>query len=235
MGIPIYMQIQQYIKEQISSGEWIPGFLIPPESELSKQFGCSRITVTTALRELVKDGVIFRIQGKGTYVSQRSSPENIYQESGLAQVSITLDALSIPGEHKCLSCKTERPSVEVAEILRLGPEQQVIAIERMKYVEGTPFSAERMYLPRLLFLPVLENHLEDQHFDKISAVCGVTTGKSYVSSEPVLCDDGVGEMLGIPAGTPILRFCIEIYDTQERPVTCEMVYTPGRQHKIQLP
>lgn len=150
-------------------------------------------------------------------------------------MALPLDAMSIPGEHKCLDCRIEHPPRDVVEILRLGPEQMVIAIDRMKYVGGKPFSAERMYLPHLLYLPVLENHLEDQHFSKISEACGIMMGKSYISSEPVLCDATVAKMLDIPAGAPVMKFCIEIYDTQEHPVACEMVYMKGRQSKVLLP
>lgn len=67
MGVPLYLRIQQYVREKISSGEWPADQLIPSEAELSRQFGCSRITVTNALRELAKEGLIYRIQGKGTF------------------------------------------------------------------------------------------------------------------------------------------------------------------------
>ena len=78
MGIPKYLRIQQYIRAKIESGEWREGTLIPTEAALSAQFGCSRITITTALRELVKDNVIYRVQGKGTYVSAQKKSDNPY-------------------------------------------------------------------------------------------------------------------------------------------------------------
>ena len=55
MGIPIYMRIQQFILDKIKSGEWAPGATIPTEAELGRQFGCSRVTVAMALRELVTE------------------------------------------------------------------------------------------------------------------------------------------------------------------------------------
>lgn len=234
MGVPIYMRIQQFIKAKIASGEWGAGFLIPTEAELSREFGCSRITVTTALRELVKDGLIYRIQGKGTYVSERSASSNLYERADLAQAALSLEAMSIPGEHRCEEVRVENPSEEVAKILGLEPEQKTISIVRLKYVEGAPFSVETVFLPELQYLPVLEEHLEDQPFRKISEVCGISVGKSFISSEPVLCPAEAGKLLGVPAGAPVLKFCIEIYDTRENPTACEILYTRGKQTKVQL-
>lgn len=234
MGVPIYMRIQQYIKAKISSGEWEQGCLIPTEAELSREFGCSRITVTTALRELVKDGIIYRIQGKGTYVSEQPASRNLYEKAHMVQTELSLEAMSIPGEHRCEEVRVEHPSKEVAEILHLEPEQKVIVIVRLKYVEEAPFSVEMVYLPELQYLPVLENHMEEENFSKISEACGIKVGKSFISSEPVLCPPDVGELLKIPAGAPILNFQIEIYDTREKPTACEILYTRGKSGKVQL-
>lgn len=234
MGVPIYIRIQQFIKAQIASGEWPEDSLIPTEAELSRQFGCSRITVTTALRELVKDGVIYRIQGKGTYVSKYSNAGTLYEKADLAQMTLSLEAMSIPGEHKCINIRVERPTEEVAKILRLGPEQSVIAVDRMKYVDGKPFAVERMYLPQLLYSLVLENHLENQYVAEFSKTCGITIGKSFISSEPVICDADICALLDIPAGSPIFKFNIEIHDMQEHPVACEIVFTKGHQNKLLL-
>ena len=81
---------------------------------------------------------------------------------------------------------------------------------------------------------LIEEHLEDQPFRKISEACGISVGKSFISSEPVLCPAEAGKLLGIPAGAPVLKFCIEIYDTRENPTACEILYTRGKRTKVQL-
>ena len=230
----MYMRIQQYIQSKIRSGEWEPGAMIPTEAALSKQFGCSRITVTTAVRELVKDGLIYRVQGKGSFVSGAAEPESVYEQSGLSQMGVSLDDVSIPGEHKVWSIQLELPTEEVAQLLRLDEVQKVIVINKTKYVDGKIFAAERLYLPETLFLPVLEEHLEELHFSEFAPRCEVFPGRSYVSSEPVICDEETAQMLGIPEGTPILRFCIEIYDTKGHPVACDYAYVEGKQNRRQL-
>lgn len=74
---PLYIQIQDYFKEQIASGKIKINDKIPSEKELMKQFEVSRITVATALGQLAKEGWIYRIPGRGSFVKEIAggSPE----------------------------------------------------------------------------------------------------------------------------------------------------------------
>ncbi|MDO3413368.1 GntR family transcriptional regulator [Saccharibacillus sp. CPCC 101409] len=65
---PLYIQIQNHFKDRIVSRELVEDDKIPTEKELMDEFGVSRITVVNALVELAKDGWIYRIPGRGTYV-----------------------------------------------------------------------------------------------------------------------------------------------------------------------
>ncbi|MBO5492203.1 MAG: GntR family transcriptional regulator [Pyramidobacter sp.] len=234
MGVPIYMRIQQFILDKIKSGEWAPGATIPTETELGRQFGCSRVTVAMALRELVKDGAIYRIQGKGSFVSAPKAKKEFYTKSSLSEIATSVDDLSIPGEHKSLGVAVEEPSPEVASVLRLREGQRVVVIDRVKYVDGAPFCAEQLFLPELIFAPVVEEQLGELTFAELARRCDVTPGKTFVSSQPVICDERVALMMGVDAGTPILRFCFEIDDVQGHPIACEFAFVEGKQERKPL-
>ncbi|NEN86050.1 GntR family transcriptional regulator [Paenibacillus elgii] len=65
---PLYVQIQEHFKQLISSGKLADGDRIPSEKELIAKFNVSRITVANALAQLAKDGWIYRIPGRGSFV-----------------------------------------------------------------------------------------------------------------------------------------------------------------------
>lgn len=67
---PQYLKVKNFLREGIASGRWVPGDLLPSEAELVGQFGVSRMTVNRALRELVQEGMIERVQGVGSFVAQ---------------------------------------------------------------------------------------------------------------------------------------------------------------------
>ncbi|UVI31808.1 GntR family transcriptional regulator [Paenibacillus spongiae] len=66
---PLYLQIRGMLKEKIEQGELQPGDQIPTEADLIQQFGVSRITIKSALKLLVDEGLVYRIAGKGTFVA----------------------------------------------------------------------------------------------------------------------------------------------------------------------
>ena len=68
-SVPLYKQIKRHIRERIRSGEWPAEHLVPSENTLVKEFGASRMTVNRALRELVDEGLVVRVQGLGTFVN----------------------------------------------------------------------------------------------------------------------------------------------------------------------
>ena len=67
--LPLYQQLYEMLRGNITRGEWKPGDLIPAESELIEQYGVSRITVRQVLDMLVQEGLIYRQRGRGSFVA----------------------------------------------------------------------------------------------------------------------------------------------------------------------
>jgi len=67
-----YLTIYQELQKKLQNGSLDPGDKLPTETELAKQYGVSRPTVTRALNALKDEGLIYRITGSGSYVSNRT-------------------------------------------------------------------------------------------------------------------------------------------------------------------
>ncbi|ULL16830.1 GntR family transcriptional regulator [Paenibacillus sp. H1-7] len=78
--VPMYIQLKNYIINQMNTGVWKPGDKLPSENELAEQFNVSRITVKNAMADIVKQGLITRIQGRGSYISDDASNQLIAYE-----------------------------------------------------------------------------------------------------------------------------------------------------------
>lgn len=65
-----YARVKRWLKEGLARGRWPPGTLMPSEPELVRRFAVSRMTVHRALRELQAEGLVERVQGKGTFAAQ---------------------------------------------------------------------------------------------------------------------------------------------------------------------
>ncbi|CAG7644437.1 GntR family transcriptional regulator [Paenibacillus allorhizosphaerae] len=78
--VPMYIQLKNYILDQMNKGIWKPGDKLPSENELAEQFQVSRITVKNAMADIVKQGLIYRIQGRGSYIADGASEQWITYE-----------------------------------------------------------------------------------------------------------------------------------------------------------
>ena len=84
---PIYDQVKAFVRQRISQGLWKPGDPVPSESALMHQFGVSRMTVNRALRELVSEGLVRRVQGSGTFVAELSRISSLLEIRDICEES----------------------------------------------------------------------------------------------------------------------------------------------------
>jgi len=70
-GRPYYERLKHSITAMIETGLLKDGDRVPSTQDLCRRFGVSHITVTKALQDLAREGVLSRVQGKGTFVSGR--------------------------------------------------------------------------------------------------------------------------------------------------------------------
>jgi GntR family transcriptional regulator of arabinose operon len=96
--MPLYKQIKQYVLNNIRQSVWQPNDKIPSENELAAKFKVSRITIKNALQELIEEGLIYRIQGKGSFVSMNGMgeppvyrPEQRFSDNKVAYLMPRLD------------------------------------------------------------------------------------------------------------------------------------------------
>src|SRR5260221_13952843 len=74
-----YATVKAALRERIAQGGWQPGTRLPSERELVHEFGCARMTVHRALRELEEEGLIERRQGSGSFVAELHPISNLLQ------------------------------------------------------------------------------------------------------------------------------------------------------------
>src|ERR1700712_3280472 len=82
---PLYAQIKELLRSRILSGAYVPLSQMPSEHELCMMFHVSRITVRQALGDLQKEGLLFKLHGKGTFVSKPKAFQNVTSLQGFAE------------------------------------------------------------------------------------------------------------------------------------------------------
>lgn len=138
-----YEQVKAFIKTRITSGAWKPGHAVPSEAALMTQFGISRMTANRALRELVSEGMVTRIQGSGTRVAELHRIS-----SRLTIRDIHDEVLERGHEHSSsvVLIATEKATAPLAASLRLRTGAKVFHVVLVHLENGIPIQHEDRYV-----------------------------------------------------------------------------------------
>src|SRR5215475_4846403 len=133
--VPRYHQLKEILREKIRAGEWKPGDLIPSERELSETYGISRMTTRQAITDLVNEGVFYREQGKGTFVTRNKITQQLMSLTGFTE---DIRARGQNPSTRVLSARLGHADEIVAERLRVAPGQAIVLLQRLRLADGEP-------------------------------------------------------------------------------------------------
>lgn len=146
--IPLYYQLENVLREKITSGAYAGGDRLPTEIELIEEYKVSRITVRQALSALADEGLIERKQGRGTYITERKSKKRKF--TGKIHLTGSLDELIEMGMDtpvKVLEMNRVDADLHEAELLQLKVGSPIFRLKRLRLVDGKPYSLILNYLP----------------------------------------------------------------------------------------
>jgi GntR family transcriptional regulator len=138
-----YQRIAETLRQAIARGDYAQGRRLPTEAELSTQYNLSRQTVRRALQEIVADGLVYRVRGRGTFVAP-AAPRGRYVRT-FGSVNDLL-ALATDTMMQTVEPLARRVDVEAAGRLHLDSDH-VMSCAFLRLHEGVPFSLTRVYLP----------------------------------------------------------------------------------------
>jgi GntR family transcriptional regulator len=141
--LPLYQQLYEVLRGNITRGEWKPGDLIPAESELIEQYGVSRITVRQVLDMLVQEGLIYRQRGRGSFVAH-PTVEQVLQR--LVSFTDDMRQRGFAPNTRVLSSGLLPAPEDIARHLQVAPGEELARIERVRLADGEPMSVEEAYL-----------------------------------------------------------------------------------------
>ena len=154
--LPLYGQIRNALRARILDGSYAPGTQVPSESALGQLYSASRITVRQALSDLQKEGLIYKVHGKGSFVSRPKAFQNVSTLQGFAEQMSTRGYEVL---NQLLSLAHAPASQQVANRLQLPEGALATEIRRVRLLDradlggrasGPPAGAGRPGHPRHL-------------------------------------------------------------------------------------
>lgn len=209
---PLYLQARDAIAQRIAAGEWKPHAAIPNENALAREFGVSPGTMRKALDLAEAERLLTRRQGRGTFVNDPSSDEQVERYNSIrgrngkrvdADVEVLNLLETIVNERECMR-------------LHLRLRERVIRIRRLRSTEGKPYMLEDVAMPAKLF-PDLTHHDASQRFAVLAQQSGVLLGRGEERLAISTAAPDVAAALQVDEGATLMRLDRVIYTLEGKP------------------
>lgn len=151
--VPLHIQLRKIILSMIESGKLKPGDKLFSESEFCKKYNISRMTVRRVISDLVNEGYIQRVAGKGSFVCE---PKIIEKLTYVTTFTDDMICRGLIPERKLLERRIDEPYPKIAEILNLDPEENIIYVKMLLYANHEPICLQNVFLPYRIFFKFMQ-------------------------------------------------------------------------------
>ena len=179
------------------------GSAIPSERQLSVDLGVSRLTLRAALDELVREGLLDRRRGSGTYVRE----PKIAQELTMTSFSEEMRRRGMRPESKTLSITTALAGAYLGRCLHVSPSEKIMVAKRLRLADEETMAIETLHVPESRVPGLTPKDLDQGSFyELLSERYGITIVGGIQTIEPTVTNEEESDALGVPLHSPAFLF-----------------------------
>ena len=228
--LPLYTQLYEILRARITSGEWTPGEMIPPEHELIDSHQISRTTVRQTLDMLVNEGLIYRQRGRGTFVAHPP-----VEQALLRIISFTDDMQQRgfePSTEVLFSGLVPAPQ-DISEKLQIEPGEEIARLERLRLADGEPMSVEESYLVHRYCSGVLEGDYASKPLrEALERDYGIRWLRAKQVMRAIPPDRRLADLLSVGLDSALLFFERVSFSQENIPVEFLRIYYRGDRYVL---
>ena len=211
---PLYLQVQDVLAKRIATGTWKPGASLPNETDIARELGVSVGTVRKAFEQLEADQLVERKQGRGTFVVDQTTDENILRFVNLRDRS----GERVPSVGEVLAQTVRSATAEEQERLELEPSETIVATTRLRRHQGRPFLVEERCLAVSRFDGLEASGVGDYRVLVLAQEHGLNLVKAVEHATIAEATPEQVELLAVEAGAILLKLDRVIFAADDLPV-----------------
>lgn len=229
---PLYAQLHDIIREKIDNEEWTPHNAVPSENEFSKIYGVSRMTARSVVTQFVREGMLYRVPGKGTFVAEPKITTTSLSYMGIRE---QLEKMGYQITTKLIETQKVDCSEYISREMELPQGTKVYVIERIRYIKDEPFSIHTSYIPAQYTKGLEEKDLEGEQLCMVlEKEYGLKRKKVIETLESSLASEKEAKLLSVKPGYPLLMLQDKIFNEEGTPFEYTKVLFRGDKIKISL-
>lgn len=227
---PIYIQIQNLIKDNISKGKYAIDKPIPSSRQLSAELKINRMTVRKAMDGLISEGYLYVKKGIGTFVSKKIN-------RSIEKISNFSDEIKLFGGNPTTRV-TEFEVIPANNILASRLEiplnSKIYKVSRVRYVDDVPVSYENICMLYDGFEGITKENFETSIFKYIENEYGDIILKGIQEYEAVSAIDTTAKILNINKGDPLMLIRLKTILNNNKPLAYSKNYYIGSKYKFSI-
>lgn len=216
-----FKKIKEVLRDQIFGKLLLPLQKLPSERELSELFSITRISVKSALDSLETEGLIYREDRRGWFVSPPRVRYNPLSRCHFHQMITEQQRIA---ETKLIDVRTVMAPSDIAKELELTELTNIHIIERLRYIDGRAALFVENCLISHWFPDILSENLAQSLTTLYRDKYGFTTSRSHFDFIPTSAPEHVAHALNIRPGQQILKICRVNYNQDNHLIDCEFEY-----------
>ena len=214
--VPLYFQIAERLRQDLRIGRMRPGALLTTDERIQQEFGVSRATARKAIDELVDEGLVERITGKGTFVTE---PRLQVPLPAMLSFTEELERRGMRPSTRVVSPGWAPAGERAGHALGLPAEASALRLERIRYADDKPVLHTVDVLPRQIGIAPREDFSGSLY--ELMERRGVPLAECQNIIQAAITDDRLGKLLRVKKGFPVLALRRTSYDRDGRPVLYE--------------
>lgn len=231
-ALPLYTQIKEALRAKILDGSYAVHARLPSENDMINAFGVSRITVRQAISDLQKEGLLYKIHGKGTYVAMPKVSQELTHLQGFGEA---MHRLGHETFSQVLSLELIPANPLICSMLKLDEGAMVVELRRVRYLDRKPISVDYSYLDPVIGSRLSKANLRDRDlFSLLENELGHRLHSADVEIDATSATAEVATHLKVELKSPILRIERLTYATQKKPLVFEYLHYRAESFKYKL-
>ncbi len=219
-GLPLYKQIENFIRDEINSGKYNDGGFLPREESLANEFGVSRNTVRQGIANLVNEGVLKRTPGKGTVLAERTITTKLSEWHSFTNEMLKKGVELID---YYVSAGLEYAPNEAYKKLSVDKNKKLFKIERLRGDKKAPFVYFVSWFHPRIQLDENEDYTKSL-YSLLEKKHSVVPAYSEEELDAIEADERIAEYLQMEKNKPVLFRKRLVLDAGERPIEFNLGY-----------
>ncbi len=231
---PLYVQLEKILRKNIEKGVWKEDVKIPSENELSREYNLSRMTVRSVLNKLSQEGLIYRVPGKGTFVSSNKIIGKPLSQMGIRE---QLEKMGYENQTKLIYTDIVESDIRLARKLKVNIGVPLYKIKRVRSVNDEPFSIHLSYIPKYCCDGIFERGYDFEHTQLCEILkegYGIEQNKMVETLEIVNARPDEAALLNVEEKYPLIHLENTLYSQNKEVTEYSSVLFRGDRIKIEM-